>query len=398
MTETETELDYRLVDVDSHCHEQPDAFTRYLPSEFRAAAVREEMIDGTWTLMVGDRRVNFMDGVRTPDGKVQRPGSLKEFLRSLKSGAEVGEYQYEDMQEHYTHRDARIRLLDDQGVETAFIFPNIAITIEGFLDDTKVLYATARAFNTWFDEEWGFDHLGRIIAPAWIPMKDVDLAVSEVEFALARGARAVVLRGGPTYGRSPADPHFDPVWARLNEARIAVTFHISDYGYNRDVSSLWGENPEPSVYQLSAWQYTNTYCDRPIMDTLSALVFGNLFGRFPNLRVASVEHGAEWLPYLVRRMDKMRGFARGGPWIGGELRERPSEIVRRHVLVTPFPEDDIVRIIDDVGSDSIVLGSDFPHPEGLASPREYIRHIESLPAQDVRKIMRENGLRLIGAR
>jgi predicted TIM-barrel fold metal-dependent hydrolase len=337
-----------------------------------------------------------MDAFRTPEGKVQRPGSLQEFLRAMRSSEGTTPYQYEDLQDEYVYRDARLALMDRQGVGAAVVFPNIAITIESFIDDTDVLYATSRAFNTWFDEEWGWNFKDRIFAPAWISLRDVDRAVEEVERVLARGARIVVMRGGPANGRSPADPHFDPVWARLNEASVAVAFHISDYGYNRDVSHLWGEDPEPPVYNQSAWQFTNTYCDRPIMDTLSALVFGNLFGRFPNLTVASVEHGAEWLPYLVRRMDKMRGFGRNGPWIGGPLKERPSAIFKRHVVVTPFPEDDIQEIVGHVGVDSIALGSDFPHPEGLANPRDYAENLGFLSDNDVRRVMRDNGRRLVG--
>ena len=66
-------------------------------------------------------------------------------------------------------------------------------------------------------------------------------------------------------------------------------------------------------------------------------------------------------------MDKSRGMGRNGPWIGGPLRERPSEIFRRHVRVAPYPEDDVVKIVEDLGhADSIVMGSDYPHAEGLA--------------------------------
>ena len=68
----------------------------------------------------------------------------------------------------------------------------------------------------------------------------------------------------------------------------------------------------------------NCYCDRAIMDTLSALVYGNLFGRFPNLKVISVEHGAEWLPYFLKRLDKMRGMGRGGSGWAVRLRSAPA--------------------------------------------------------------------------
>jgi len=131
------------------------------------------------------------------------------------------------------------------------------------------------------------------------------------------------------------------------------------------------------------------------MDTLSALVYGNLFGRFPNLKVISVEHGAEWLPYFLKRLDRMRGMGRAGQWLGGPLKERPSEIVKRHIAVTPFGEDDVSEIAARAGVDSLVLGSDFPHPEGLAQPESFVETMTALTSAEIRKVMRDNGRALL---
>jgi predicted TIM-barrel fold metal-dependent hydrolase len=94
-------------------------------------------------------------------------------------------------------------------------------------------------------------------------------------------------------------------------------------------------------------------------------------------------------------MDKMRGMGRNGPWIGGPLTERPSAIFRRHVLVTPFPEDDVRAVVDALGVDSLVLGSDWPHAEGLAEPGDYLRVLEGLSDADQRTVLRDNGLRVL---
>ena len=92
-------------------------------------------------------------------------------------------------------------------------------------------------------------------------------------------------------------------------------------------------------------------------------------------------------------------MGRNGPWIGGPLRERPSEIFRRHVRVAPYPEDDVVKIVEDLGhADSIVMGSDYPHAEGLATPADFAKLLSPLPPADQRKIMRDNAEALLGAR
>jgi len=92
-------------------------------------------------------------------------------------------------------------------------------------------------------------------------------------------------------------------------------------------------------------------------------------------------------------------MGRNGPWIGGPLTERPSEVFRQHVRVVPYPEDDVVKIVTDLGqSDSIVMGSDFPHAEGLANPADFARLLKPLAIEDQEKIMRGNAEALLAVR
>jgi predicted TIM-barrel fold metal-dependent hydrolase len=138
------------------------------------------------------------------------------------------------------------------------------------------------------------------------------------------------------------------------------------------------------------------YGEQPAVETISALIFDNLFARFPKLMVLSAEHGAEWVPALLRRMDKMRGMGRNGPWIGGQLDERPSEIFKRHIRVVPYWEDDLPPLIDALGPDVIVGGSDFPHSEGLAFPTQLVEHLATVAPDIQRFVMRDNARSLVG--
>jgi predicted TIM-barrel fold metal-dependent hydrolase len=132
------------------------------------------------------------------------------------------------------------------------------------------------------------------------------------------------------------------------------------------------------------------------MDTVASLVFSNLFGRFPNVRIASVENGSLFVPYLMAVMDKMGGMGRNGPWPGGRIREKPSAIVRRHLFVSPYHEEDIPALARAIGASQVLFGSDFPHPEGLAEPAQFAEEIAELPAAEQRMILRDNALRLVG--
>jgi predicted TIM-barrel fold metal-dependent hydrolase len=384
------DLDFALFDADNHYYEPHDCFTRYIEPGMRDRAVHVE-IDrgGRPAVLVGDRPFTFLvDGFPK---RVSKPGSLRDLLRHLSSGTLATSDAVEPVRPEYTDRGARLAVMDGQGIESIFIFPTLGVCVEHFMkNDADQVYANFHAFNRWLDDEWGFDHQHRIYAAPLMSLRDVDRAVAELDWALGRGARVVSLRPGPAYGRSPADPHFDPFWARVDEAGAVVAFHIGESGYNEMLAPWWGEEPNPSSHRQSAFQWTISYGDRPIMDTFSALILHNLFGRFPNVRCLSVENGSLWVPYLLAVMNKMNGMGRNGPWLGGRITERPSDIFRRHVFVSPYHEEDVASLAGTIGAGQVVFGSDYPHPEGLAEPRDFADALAALPEHEVRMIMRDN--------
>ena len=322
-----------------------------------------------------------------------RPGSLSQMLKEMASGDPDARYEPEPMREEYVDRAARLKLLDAQGVARCVLYPGaLALSAEGYVADTDALYANLSSFNRWYDETWGFNYEDRIYATALLSLRDLDRAVELTDEILARGARVVLLPTGPAYGRGPADPYFDPVWARLAEAGVVIALHVMPFWYFDAVSPAWGLDPDPAAWHMSAWQWMNVYGERPVVDTISSLIFDNLFGRYPRLNVLISEHGASWVPHALRHMDKSRGMGRNGPWRGGTLEERPSAIFKRHVRVTPYPEDDVLAIIDQLDGDEgvLVFGSDFPHAEGVADPADFEQLLDPLPGDAVRRIMRGN--------
>ena len=140
-----------------------------------------------------------------------------------------------------------------------------------------------------------------------------------------------------------------------------------------------------------------TFSEIPVMMTMSSFIYANFFERFPNLRMVSVENGAEWVPRFLKKMDKMRGMARAGYWSHGQLRERPSTIFKRHCFAVAYPEDDVKAIVDELGcTDPILMGSDYPHPEGVPTPRDFMGEaLRGLSATQAEEIMYLNGRRML---
>lgn len=390
--------DFRLFDCDQHYYETRDSFTRYIEPAFADQAVRPvRQDDGSEIVMVGERPLTFLLGHDLYD-TAGAPGSLKEKLIAMKKGGGDMAYGGIPMRPEWRDREKRLALMDDQGVEGCLMFPNVAVAVEHFMATDAQLYANLRALNRWIEDDWGYSHRDRIFAPPMLSLRNLEMAVAELDRVLAVGVRCITLKAGPAYGRNPADPYFDPFWSRVNEAGISVAFHLGECGYNETNSPFWGEAPNPPNFEMSAFQWAHNYCDRPIMETLSAFVYANFFEVFPKIRLISVEHGCEWVPYLLRRLDKMRGMGRGGPWIRGPLRERPSAIFKRHIRVTPFFEDDTPKVVEEIGTaECIVLGSDWPHPEGLEHPGDFFGSIEGLSDSQIRDIMRDTGRALVAA-
>jgi predicted TIM-barrel fold metal-dependent hydrolase len=299
-------------------------------------------------------------------------------------------------------RDLRLELMDEQGIHAAIMYPGHVLSLEyEFQDDVDAIHANARAYNRWIYEEVGYAHQERMFLPPYIPLADVDLAVEEVERVISEGARVLGFvtghahggRGNPRGGRSIADPVFDPVWARINEARVRVATHVGPTDYQKYGADL-SENPDAVLGNFDALQWVLYWCDRPAMETVTSMILHGLFDRFPEIHVCMSEQGTTWLPYLLRKLDHAVLMGRRAKW--GALDRRPRDVFREHFVIAPFPEENVERVIAEVGVEPIVFGSDFPHGEGLAIPSQYASaQLGGLPDDQVEAIMSSNLARFL---
>jgi predicted TIM-barrel fold metal-dependent hydrolase len=245
---------------------------------------------------------------------------------------------------------------------------------------------TFRAFNRWLRDDWGFIHADRIFAAPYITLADPRWAVEELEWALGEGARLLVMRpAAPTTElgrRSPFDAMFDPFWARVDEAGVTVVVHAGDSGVSSEGYAVDGfaatfrGGYKPSL--------KNFAIERAVHDFLLSMVLENQFRKFPNLRIASVENGAEFLPDLFRKLRSVDRKMRG--WFADD----PVEVFRRHIWINPFWEDDLASVVDWMGADRVLFGSDWPHIEGLPRPLDYLREAKVLAADDRRMVLHDN--------
>jgi predicted TIM-barrel fold metal-dependent hydrolase len=391
-------LGYRMNDADNHYYEPDDCFTRHIESRFKDQTVWiDRRSDGPSRMYIGKERCQFFS-VGAGDS-VGPPGIMKAFLRG--DSDEGGSPSLSPINAlavpEFVNRQVRLAKMDAQEVEACLMLPTTGVGVEPQLRETpEVLYPSVRAFNRWLEEDWGFAHDGRIYGAPILSFFDLQAAIVELERLLACGARFVILTAGPVAGRSPADPFFDPFWARCEEAGINVVYHIGRTPFSEMYNTPWGLRPHPPSHRHSLMEMALSFTERPIVDTLTALIADNLFGRFPRLKVLSVEYGSSWVAPLLRKLDHIARLYSKDMWRFGTPRLTPSDTFRQNVWVAPFFEDDVVALAKLTGSGHVLNGSDYPHPEGLAWPAEFVEELDGLPDSDIRKIMRDNFNGLVG--
>ncbi|MEM9256087.1 MAG: amidohydrolase family protein [Pseudomonadota bacterium] len=392
-TAAESVLGYAAFDADNHYYEAQDAFTRHLPKAMRARCVQWATIDGRQHHLVGGKLAR---AVKNPTwNPISLPGSISAYLHGKElTDADIAFMKaHEPLPDYYMNNAARMAKMREQGLEAIWMFPTLGVLYEELLKhDTEAVTAQFTAFNRWLDEDWGCNYEDALFAAPYLSLCDVDWACAELEWALERGARVVCMRpaaitlaDGST--RSPADPMFDPFWARLNEAGIPLVVHAADSGYSTQgyVDDGFSADFNGGVFSPSIKHFN---IERAAYDFLITLAYEKLFERFSNLRIASIENGAEYLPDLFRKLrqsrDRMRGY----------YAEDPGELFRHHVWINPFWEDDVNEVAQYMGVNRVIFGSDWPHIEGMPTPLDYVVELDQFSAAEKQLILRDNAREL----
>lgn len=393
------DLGYRMFDADNHYYEKTDAFTRYLPKEFAKDFFWVHDQRGHQHIILNGRF--WGDYIPNPTFD---PISVAGALTDMFSGERPKDAVWADawklvepLAQHPEYQDptTRIARMDEQGIEACWIFPTLVSGIEQQIRRrVDLTYALLNSLNRWILDEWTFHYQDRIFATPVITLADVDEAIRQLEFALDNGARAVMMRPAPVPTaagpRSPGDPMFDPFWARCVEAGIPVTCHAGETGYSAYAGD-WTGKYELSPFTMTVFEQIAT-SGRAVSDFVTALLCHGAFTRNPGLKIVLIENGSAWVPHLVELLGKF--YKR----YHNEFPGHPLDEFAEGVHISPFWEDDIERLAQVVPVEHILAGSDWPHAEGMSEPADFAKGLQGFSAADQRKIMRDNGMALVGIR
>jgi predicted TIM-barrel fold metal-dependent hydrolase len=283
-----------------------------------------------------------------------------------------------------TDPDLRLRDQARDGVQAEVLYGILGTSDR--LQDPEAAVEMMRIYNEWLA---GFcaRHPDRYAGLACIPSLSIEAAVTEIERVAKRGiARGIEIANSHDMPRL-WDPVWEPVWRAAATAGLPVHFHT--IGAKR---ADWSAMP-PRVQRVAFATHITGF-QLHMADVLMSVIFAGVLERYPNLKLVIGESGIGWIPYVLDRMD----LEWEDQFKDLELTMRPSEYWRRQCKAT-YQSDRIgVALLDELGHDTIMWGSDFPHPDGVwPDSQEFIqKELGHLPPATRRKVVCENAGRLYG--
>ena len=240
--------------------------------------------------------------------------------------------------------------LDGLGIDQVVFFPTSSTSIVA-IDEPRFEAALARAYNRWVGEFCG-GRPGEFFAVAVIPQWDMDLAVEEIQ-RVAQEPWCVGVTSCMTLpGKLPDHPYFDPAYAAIQDADLALCIHS---GTDRPPYAPARAELTDNYFLLHMtghpWQQ---------MRAMAALIGGGIYERYPTLRIAHLESGCGWVPYWMERMDEH--YETLGYTVP-RLRAKPSEHVTGGRCFVSFEADEAMlpAVAGILGDTQLLYASDYPH-------------------------------------
>ncbi|HET7742470.1 MAG TPA: amidohydrolase family protein [Mycobacterium sp.] len=390
---TEQFRDAPVFDADQHMYETGDALIKYLPEKYKRAVQYAQF--GKQTRIVINNHVT--DFIPNPTfERVAAPGAHEKFFAGVNTeGQTLREMQGKAIEAPAATRNPgdRVAELDRQGVVEALNYPTLGSLVEhSSADDPALTLAIIHALNEWIHEHWSFNYDNRVFTTPIINLSEVDAAQRELAWLLERGAKVALIKPGPVNGlhgwRSPALSEFDPFWRDVEAAGLPIVLHAS-YPPLDDYVSRWEPPHTQNFMAQSAFRWM-VLGHREIADMITSLICHGTLTRFPRLRIASVENGSGWIfPLFNDFEDLQKKMPQNFP-------EHPHDVFRRNIWVSPFWEGCVSDVVNTVGWDKVMFGSDYPHPEGLAEPNGFWKYAEGMDVRRTYDFMGDNARRFMG--
>jgi len=324
---------YLMISADCHANEPSGLWAERLDKKFRDRLPRIEVDENgvKWSVSEGYSRSRLL-----LDSKLEGEDALRS-----KAGANPLD---------------RLRDHERDGVDAEIIFPNKGLAMWA-TPDAGFAAAQCHVYNDWAWETFG-KYNERMSPMAALATGDVQGCVIEAQRVAKMGFRGLTLPCKPVFGpHNPRDPNynlpvFDPLWAAIQDADLAITFHVST-----------GRDPRAARKNGGAVINYVSHSLVPTIEPVANLCASGVVERFPKLRFAAIESGIGWVAWSLEAMDE--AYRKHHMWAFPKLKGLPSDYFRSNGYAS-FQEDPVGLALAEKFNlaDNFLWANDYPHHEG----------------------------------
>ncbi len=378
---------YRLISADSHLQVPADVWTDRVPARYRELAPRRVKLPDGGEAIVASNGSMYFGATGNYAGHTPEdfdPINAFDWDHAIGSGPPA----------------QRLQEQDQDGVDAELLFPGSSATHGTRLKDAAAHQAMLRAYNSYLagycaeapDRLWGV---------GIIPDGDVDSKIAELHQLKKEGIKAALLHGYPS-GQPYPTLEDDRFWAAALDLQMPLCAHTTlsrgggkllEYPKTPDSGNL----EDDFINRL----YRHANAGRCGSLTACQMLFAGVWERFPGLTIYFAENNIGWIPFYFEQMDIE--YQKNHVWAERHfglkpLDRLPSDCIKEHVLWGFFDDPIGLKLRHEIGVDSIVWGSDFPHvvTHWPHSRRMLDREMDGMPDEERRKIEAENILRFLG--
>ena len=377
-------MEYRVISADCHIDLPwlpPDLFTANACQALKGRMPYVTDSDKGPVWVSGNGATFGLQNGMGSAGREYIPGEIQRSDRMAAEGL------YEDGKKgirRLTDPDLRIKDQDRDGIQAEVLFGILGAGAR--LNDGPAATEMMRIYNDWL-ADFCDRRPERFAGLASIPNHDVAAAAAEIGRVVKRGA----LRGlevANSWDMKPLfDPDWNPLWKAVAESGLPLHFH-----------TIGAERPDfESMAPLQGRQAHAVYItgfQLGMSRILMEIVFSGVLETYPSLQVVIAESGIGWIPYLLERMD----MEWEEQYKDLTLKMKPSAYWHRQCFATYQSDETGLRLLDILGEDNIMWGSDFPHPDGVwPDSQAFIeKELGHLPAATRHKLICGNAAELYG--
>jgi uncharacterized protein len=311
-----------------------------------------------------------------PDRYAKRAGSLMPTDgMDARMGGQITTVEVNDV-------PTRLRDMDREGIDVSVLFPTSSFSLQQ-LRERDYAVAYAHAYNDFIAQVC--QESPRVKAIALLPFQDVDAAVKEANRAITELGLAGVAVATQGMKEHLGSQTYWPIYEELQ--RLDVPFCV----HNRR------EGPRGDD-RFDSFMYMHTI-GRPVETVIqfAGLIYSGVPEAFPQLRIGFMETGVGWVPYWMERMDEE--WEKRGEVEAPLCKRKPSDYVRDgNLFFATEPEEEMLPyVMERIGSDKIIFGSDYPHWDGMFPyVVSTIQGREDISEEAKQRILGENAKRFYG--